>query len=56
MKAISYLTLGVIELSPQNAWALLNRSQAYQSLGDREKAEMDFAAARKIDPTIEQKR
>ena len=46
----------VIELSPQNAWAFLNRSQAYQSLGDREKAEIDFAAARKIDPTIEQKR
>lgn len=46
----------IIQLSPQNAWAFLNRSYAYQALGDDEKADMDVATARKIDPAIEQKR
>ena len=46
----------IIQLSPQNAWAFLNRSHAYQALGDNEKAGIDLATARKFDPTIEQKR
>lgn len=42
----------IIRIAPRNAWAYLNRSRAYGSLGQWEKAHADLQAARQIDPSI----
>ncbi|WP_197440192.1 rhomboid family protein [Polystyrenella longa] len=44
----------LIELEPDNAWAHINRSDAYLALGQYEKAEADSEQAHKIDPDIEE--
>ncbi len=43
----------IIQLDPYDAWAYLNRSRAYQELGDLERARADWQMARTIDPSIE---
>ncbi len=42
----------VIRVAPQNAWAFLNRSYAYQALGNDEQAGKDSATAHTLDPTL----
>jgi GlpG protein len=44
----------ITNLDPDNAWAYLNRSYAYQALGQLDKAQADLQRAREIDPSIEQ--
>lgn len=43
----------VIAIDPENSWALLNRSYAYEALGEYGKAKVDFQRAHSIDPSIE---
>ena len=42
----------IIRIDPAYAWAYLNRSFVYQSLGESEKAEADLQRARELDPSI----
>ena len=44
----------ITHIDPDNAWAYLNRSYAYQTLGQQEKAESDLRRAREIDPSIDE--
>lgn len=43
----------IIHLDPDNAWAYLNRSYAYQALGQNDNADADLRKAREIDPSID---
>jgi len=51
-QAVSYYSRAV-RIDPQNAWAYLNRSYAFEALGQRVKASADLQRAREIDPDIE---
>lgn len=44
----------IIRNDPKNAWAYLNRSYVYESLGEPEKANADLKQARELDPKIEE--
>lgn len=44
----------IIHLDPHNAWAYLNRSSVYQSLGQMDNAESDYQKAGEIDPSLMQ--
>jgi GlpG protein len=44
----------ITNLEPNNAWAYLNRSYAYNAVGRPEEAEADLRKAREINPTIDQ--
>jgi len=44
----------ILEINPQNAWALINRSYAHLGLNDIDAADADRQAALIIDPLIEQ--
>lgn len=46
----------LLVLNPADAWALLNRSYAYQALGKNDLAKADREAALSIDPQIENSR
>jgi tetratricopeptide (TPR) repeat protein len=50
--AIDYYSR-IIQREPGNAWAYINRSLAYQALGDSEKANADRSRALELDPEIE---
>jgi rhomboid protease GluP len=43
----------IIRLDPQNAWAYLNRSSVYRTLGEPDRAQADLQRARELDPSIE---
>ncbi len=44
----------IIHRDPNNSWAYLNRSFAFQALGELDKAQADLQRAREIDPSIEE--
>lgn len=44
----------ITNIDPNNAWAYLNRSYAYQAIGQLDKAQADLRKAREINPSIEQ--
>lgn len=50
-QAIS-LYSSLVRIDPDNAWACLNRSYAFEALGQPAKAEADLERARQIDPDI----
>lgn len=51
--AISYYSR-IIARDPSNAWAYINRSLAYDGLGDPDRAKADRDKALEIDPTVEE--
>lgn len=44
----------IINLDPENAWALLNRSYVYEALDKPDEAQADLERALEIDPSIEE--
>jgi GlpG protein len=46
----------IIQMDPNNAWAYHNRSAVYESLGNSEKARADLEKARKLDPSLEDRK
>lgn len=44
----------IIHRDPNNSWAYLNRSFAFQARGELDKAQADLQMAREIDPSIEE--
>jgi len=46
----------VLQMDPENSWSFLNRSYAYQALGQFVKAQADYQRAHQLDPSIEDKR
>lgn len=51
-QAVSYYSK-VVRIDPENAWAYLNRSYAFEALGQQAKASTDLKRARELDPDIE---